>query len=169
MNQETARSAAVNQADLERYHSDAHSLASAEEKYAYYLLAIAAAAVAYAMERTTNVTIHWTDSLLGLAVLCWALSFWAGCRNRQHRLSTDARNFGTALMQRMGEAELASGVAGPQTEHVRQLIDQFVATEHAASNKTAREALSCYGWQFRLLVLGGVFFMIWHIAGMFLR
>ena len=48
-------------------------------KYAYFLLAAAAAAIAYALDKILEGQRHQLDCIAGLAVALWMTSFWVGC------------------------------------------------------------------------------------------
>ncbi len=51
-----------------------------QEKYTYFLLAGAGAAIAFAVTQSQTATLTWSKLPLDLAVLSWAFSFYAGCR-----------------------------------------------------------------------------------------
>ena len=55
-------------------------LTSAQGKYAYFLLAAAASAIALAVNQTAGEPLKRHQAFLGIAVLCWGLSFYFGCR-----------------------------------------------------------------------------------------
>jgi hypothetical protein len=58
--------------ELHKAHRDS------AEKYIYFLLAAAGAAIAFAATQTQSATLTWIKLPLGLAVLCWGMSFSAG-------------------------------------------------------------------------------------------
>ena len=72
-------------------------LVEVQSKYTYFLLAVAASAIALAVQRTTGSPLTSNMMPLGLAVACWAGSFFAGCRNRAYFSSTLYAN--AALLQ----------------------------------------------------------------------
>jgi hypothetical protein len=80
----------------EQIHKQLHE---SQSKYTYFLLAAAASGIAFAVQRTTGRQIDWSMLLLGLAVLSWAISFFAGCRNRQYFHSTLIANFNLILVE----------------------------------------------------------------------
>jgi hypothetical protein len=51
-----------------------------QDKYTYFLLAAAGAAIAFAVTQSQAATLTWSKIPLALAVLSWAFSFYAGCR-----------------------------------------------------------------------------------------
>lgn len=49
---------------------------TAQDKYTYFILAAAGAAIAFALNQTHDATLSWFKLPLGAAVLCWGLSFF---------------------------------------------------------------------------------------------
>ncbi len=72
--------------DLVKHLSN--KLSETQTKYTYFLFAVAASAIAFSIQRTTGETLSWCQIPLGLAVVCWAGSFFSGCRNRAYFGST---------------------------------------------------------------------------------
>src|SRR6266566_1836679 len=64
--------------ELFRLHRDEQS------KYVYFILAAAAGGIALAVRVTAEATLHWSLIPLGVAVLCWGLSFVHGCLQLQY-------------------------------------------------------------------------------------
>lgn len=56
------------------------TLRSIQDKYTYFLLAAAGAAIGLALTQTKGLSLNWSQFPLGLAVLNWGLSFFFGCR-----------------------------------------------------------------------------------------
>ena len=52
-----------------------------QEKYTYFLLAVTASAIAFAVQKTSGLKLTWSMVPLGLAVVLWGLSFYFGCKN----------------------------------------------------------------------------------------
>jgi len=132
-------------------------LAETQSKYTYFLLAVAASAIALSVQRTTGLPLSSSVIPLGLAVACWAGSFFAGCRNRGYFSSTLYAN--AALLQvqdgtHPGVPRHPDAVAAA-AEGVRE------AAEHNSSMANFWGHL-----QFRLLVLGAICFFVWHIIEM---
>jgi len=57
---------------------------NSQEKYDYFLMTFAAAAIAFAVHQTSGMTLNRFMVILGIAVILWAISFLAGCRRRQY-------------------------------------------------------------------------------------
>ncbi len=74
-------------------------LNEAQHKYTYFLLAVAASAIALVVQRTTDRSLDGSLILLGFAVLSWAASFGAGCRNRAFFMSTLYANVSLLQLQ----------------------------------------------------------------------
>jgi hypothetical protein len=53
------------------------------EKYVYYILAITAASVAFSVNLTKDSSLNIIQIPLGLAILCWANSFYSGLQQIQ--------------------------------------------------------------------------------------
>jgi hypothetical protein len=132
-------------------------LAEAQSKYTYFLLAVAASAIALVVQRTTGQPLNWNMIPLGLAIACWAGSFFAGCRNRAYFSSTLYAN--AALLQIQDgthpNVPLHPDAVKAASQGVRE------AAEHNSSMANFWGHL-----QFRLLVLGAACFLVWHIIEM---
>ena len=61
--------------ELHKQHREGQS------KYTYFLLAVAASAVAFAVQKTTGMKLSWSMTPLGLAAISWGFSFYCGCKN----------------------------------------------------------------------------------------
>ncbi len=141
--------------DLEKYLSK--QLVEAQTKYTYFLLAIAASAIALVVRRTTGSSLDWNMLLLGASVLFWAISFFAGCRSR---LSYNSSVYGN-----MELVKLQSG-KHPQAQNNEDLIEAGVQVIRDTFKKNQSKLNFWVNIQFRLLVLGAIFFLAWHIVEM---
>lgn len=65
--------------DLEKTLYTTHR--SIQDKHVYFLLAAAGAAIGFAFTQTTGAVLHWSQAPLGVALCCWGLSFYCGCRH----------------------------------------------------------------------------------------
>lgn len=141
--------------DLKKHISN--QLAEAQSKYTYFLLAIAASAIALVVQRTTGKALNWNMLPLALAVICWAGSFFAGCRNRAYFSSTLYAN--AALLQ------IQDGTHPGIPSHPDAVRAASEGVREAAESNSSM-ANSWGHWQFRLLVLGAILFLVWHILEM---
>jgi hypothetical protein len=140
--------------ELHRQHHQEQS------KYTYFLLAAAASAVAFAIQKTSGAKLSLSMIPLGFATLSWGLSFYCGCRNLLWVQVTVYANY--SLLQ------LKSGIHPNQPADPKecQIAEQGV---RLAIEENIESAASHGKWQFRLLILGAVFFLAWHILDMVLR
>jgi hypothetical protein len=132
-------------------------LAEAQSKYTYFLLAVAASSIALVVQRTTGRPLDWNMIPLGLAVTCWAGSFFAGCRNRGYFSSTLYAN--AALLQ------VQDGTHPDVPTHPDAVAAAAQGVKAAAEHSSSMA--NFWGHlQFRLLVIGAVCFMVWHVIEM---
>ena len=132
-------------------------LHEAQNKYVYFHLAVAASAIALAVQKTAGSPLAWSQLPLGLAVLSWAASFFSGCRNRSFFASTIYANLSMVSVQDGSHPDTPQHpeLAKAACEGIRKAADSNIAS------------MSFWGKaQSRLLVLGAVFFLIWHVMDM---
>lgn len=131
-----------------------------QDKYTYFLLAVTASAVAFAVQKTSDITITWSLFPLGLAVLLWGISFFFGCKNLLWVQTSIYSNY--SLLQ------LQKGVHPEQPDHP-QMLEAAIAGVRSALESNVNN-VQFYGvWQFRLLIAGAVFFLAWHVLEIVLR
>ena len=136
------------------------ALRVSQERYNYFLLAVAASAIALSVQFTRDYS--YTPALipLGLAVLCWSGSFYSGCRRVEYVNSTIFANL-TALVTEAGlNEEVGKNV---------HLIEAATRGIRQAAESNSESASNLGASQFRLLVLGGAFFIVWHLVEMGVR
>ena len=118
-----------------------------QAKYAYFLLAVAASAVGFAVQKTTGVGMQWSQLPLAVATGLWGTSFFFGCR---HLLRSQvALVVNSDFLKYQNQPGLAADARSAMTEH-------------------ADAAMFYKKWQFRLLMIGAVSFLFWHVLEMFL-
>ncbi len=135
----------------------AQQLHECQGKYVYFLLGVAAAAIALSVQRTTGSPLTWRLMLLGLAVLSWAGSFFAGCRNRAH--------FSAGLYSNLAFLQLQDG-SHPQLPSRPELVAAACEGVRQAAEQNFSSGSFWTNLQFRLLVLGAVLFLAWHVFEM---
>jgi hypothetical protein len=136
--------------ELYKTHSEGH------EKYTYFLLAAAGAAIAFAVTQTQTATLTLSKIPLGLAIGCWALSFFAGCRQIQRNQSIVLQNYQFLRMQEGMHPEFP-----PHPQLVQAISEQL--------EEQTKESGKWGAWQFRFLITGAVFYITWHVFEMYLR
>lgn len=130
-----------------------------QSKYTYFLLAVAASALAFSVQKTTGQKLSWSMLPLGIADLCWGLSFFLGCKYVSWDQATKYCNFSMLQLQ--------SGTHPGQPTDPQRLAAAIAGLRDATgSNLTI--AQRCSFWQFRLLVYGAVLFLLWHVIEMYL-
>jgi hypothetical protein len=131
-----------------------------QDAYTYFLLAAAASALAFAVQKTTDLKLGWSMAPLGAAALSWGLSFYFGCKN--------VTWVQTALQANMALLQLKSGSHPKQPSHPQE-VGAALSGVTQALNHNVEKAYFYATWQFRTLIAGGILFLAWHIAEMYLR
>lgn len=128
-----------------------------QQKYIYFLLAADVACVALSVKRTTSMPLQWAMIPLGLATICWMVSFWAGCRM--------LREHGSALLNNIQLIRVNKGThpgagTNPEAQRIgREKLEQFIERSGASAVLLGKA-------QFILLVAGALFYVAWHITEM---
>lgn len=136
------------------------ALRSAQDRYDYFLMAAAGAAVAFALTQTREEALSLSHIPLGGALLCWGISFFFGCRHLL--LVNDALWWnGQMLMVRSGNHP----VSGQNIYAIQIAAEYFKKVHHQISDKAGRFA----NWQFILFIVGGIFYVAWHVLEMAMR
>lgn len=131
-----------------------------QDKYTYFLLAVAASAVAFSVQKTSGLKMAWSMIPVGLAVLAWGVSFFFGCKNLLWVQASISANFSLLHLQR--------GIHQEQPAH-HQESEVAIRGVKSALDKNMDMAAYYAKGQFLLLVLGALFFLAWHITEMLLR
>ena len=127
-----------------------------QDKYTYFLLAAAGAAIAFAVTQSQTATLTWSKLPLAVAVLSWAFSFYAGCRQLRDVANVMQANYDMLRVQEGLHPQF------PSHPQVVEIIEEAVRD---LADKTGRWG----AWQFRFLILGAVFYVLWHVTEMALR
>jgi hypothetical protein len=141
--------------DIQKHLST--QLSEAQSKYIYFLLAAAASAITLVVQRTTGCCLNWNMLPLGVAVLCWAISFYAGCQNRLKFNSTLSANI-LFLNAYYNFPENISTSAKEDSDDLRKIQELVEGESYKAKCWADR--------QFKYLVAGAIFFLMWHIIEM---
>ena len=166
---------AISIPDKGELHSLNREIGAAEDQYVYFLLATASAAMFVAAQRTSAVGFHKSQLLLALAVAFWIASFVFGCWNRhldirKATLSLSALLIG--LMQpiirlKVGPEKVAENPE--QFEDAMEMVETLRKKLDSDSDVAHDVCRVLYRWQFRLLVAGGFFYLLWHLYDMSIR
>jgi hypothetical protein len=133
---------------------------TAQDKYTYFLLAAVGAAIGLAINQTQGSTLSWSQAPLAVAVLCWGLSFFFGCRHLKY-VSSNLYANANLLKVQSGEH--------PEVGHHPQLMAAASEGILQAFEANARRAVRSSTMQFRFLVAGAIFYIAWHVLEMWLR
>jgi len=130
------------------------------DKYDYWLLAVAASAIALAVHDTENATLQWSQMPLGCAVILWGISFFFGCR----------KQIGTqlALGAHDTKLQIQSGIF-PATSTDANNIRFGVQTVTTWLNENEDRLRRAKRAQFGTLIAGCICFLGWHVLTMALR
>lgn len=136
--------------ELHKAHRDG------QEKYIYFLLASGGAAVAFAITQTTEATLSITKIPLGLAVLCWGLSFYCGCKQLLQTSNILQQNYEMLRVQAGLNPEF------PPHPQIITIIRDAIGEQIKKSGQWGRR-------QFLLLLAGAFFYVVWHVLEMYFR
>lgn len=133
---------------------------TAQDKYVYFLLAAAGAAIGFAVSQTQGAKLSCSQIPLGFAVGLWAFSFFFGCKHLGYVASTLFANMALLKVEAGEHPEVGThpGYMAAASEGIRSAIE-------SNSDWASRFAR----WQFGSLVLGAIFYLGWHIYEMWLR
>jgi len=131
-----------------------------ENKYTYFMLAVGASAIAFSVEKTTGLKLSWSMLPLGMAVICWGVSFYCGCKNVHWVQISILANYNLLQLQK--------GVHEKQPNHP-QLLEVAISKVNSALESNINNATLYAKWQFNALIIGAGFFLVWHIMEMIIR
>lgn len=141
---------------------------AAKDRYTYYLLAIAAAAIGFAANQTSGQALRFDHFLLGFAVLFWGFSFYFGCQNRLHHISYLDNSFWRSALTTVAEHELAEKGGTVPPEAVT-LIAEAIDGIGAQAESDSVSGSDFFLYQYRTLLLGTGLYVCWHIWDMALH
>jgi hypothetical protein len=147
----------MSEEDLREVH---RQLRLSQDKYSYFLLAGAGAAVGLATNQTHGTAVAWSQIPLAIAVLCWGLSFFFGCQHLRYVSSSLYANAALLKIQSGKHPEYNTNpeIAAAATEGIRMAFE----SNSDNANKLGH-------WQFRFLIIGALFYIAWHVLEMVLR
>lgn len=128
-----------------------------QEKYDYFLMSVAAAAIAFAVHRTSEMSLDWFMIILGIAILLWSISFIAGCRRRNYIGSNFYANMDFLRVQN-GEHPKVGGHPERINAASKGIIN---AMEHNSACASFWADVQLYS-----LIAGAVIFILWHVIKM---
>ena len=134
-------------------------LSSAQEKHAYFLLAAAGSAIGFTLTQTKTEALSFFHIPLGLAIVCWGLSFFTGLQFIKYRNSSTYLNF--IYLQHTRKL----GGLG-QTAEVQKL-KTIIENDFKDGTEQQGKKQGFYGLvQSTTLLLGATLYVIWHVIKM---
>ncbi len=124
------------------------------EKHNYFLLAAAGTCIGYALTQSKGLVLSEDLTALGGALLCWALSFWMGCRQAGAAVSVVYTNMVMVKVQQGEDPD-----AGRHPEAIQlgvQMLREVV-------DKHNKKLIFATKWQHRFLLVGVVFYVGWQV------
>ncbi len=123
-------------------------------------MAIAASAIAFSIQKVENRIFEWSLLPLGFAILSWGISFYFGCKHILYKTSSLSINY-----ELYRTADGRSNDIPNDPKFVNMKMEVLRSSFETNSKKASK-----YGnRQFKLVVLGGIFFILWSIIEMYLR
>lgn len=123
---------------------------SAKQRHVYFLLSIAAAAIAFSLSQTHAIPIHPSQMPLALAIFAWAVSFFLGCRaERSHIRYTQAQ---VTFFREFDTTENSDNETNAENQ------DRL----HKQREKSEAQAQH----QFITLLIGAALYITWHVFEM---
>ena len=145
------------------------AIETATDKYVYFLLATAAACIAYGMQRTSTSSFNYVDLVLFAAWACWAVSFWYGTQNRMADIRRGAMALWRPFFPLALKADTIKNPSNPNLAKAREVMESFLKDfDESASNESKKKQAS-FDNQFWFLVYGAILFTAWHVVGMLRR
>lgn len=129
-------------------------LNDSQDKFAYFSLAVAASAIAYALQKTEGKLISWSLLPLALSVLSWLYSFFLGCQWLKSKSHVLYLNYQLLEVQ-----EGTHNLTGTNREAQQIGIETLSSLMNKISDKAAKN-LSRH---LTLIILGVVFFVVWYV------
>jgi hypothetical protein len=143
------------------------------QKYIYFLLASSGAGIFVGLNQTNGLSLNCSQIPMFLGFISWGVSFYFGCKSIETLSELDSNSL--AVLGGIAGA-LASVLETDEPDVFKaELLQEafeidfpkleFWKQEKAISEKLCLSQL----WQFRFLILGGCFYICWHIFEMYLR
>ena len=145
---------------MDSAQQERQNLLNTQRRDTYFLLAAASAALAFALNQTQGSAVTWSQIPLAIAVACWGLSFFSGCRYAQYLASTLYAS--CVRFQVMSGQHPDCGTHPQKMQAAVEGISQAIDSNSEIANRIGKR-------QFRLLVCGGLFYIVWHVLEMALR
>lgn len=131
-----------------------------QDKFTYFLLAVAASAIAFSIQKISDRIITESLMLLGVALLFWGISFYFGCLNIKYVSSTIYANYGLIQTKNGKNKEIPNN---------QQYIAAAAEGIESAMQSNAQKAGKYSNWQFKMLIWGAIAYITWQVIEMLIR
>lgn len=128
---------------------------ASQDKYTYFLLAAAAAAIGFVVQKSDGSVLTWWLLPAGFSVICWCVSFYYGCRYIELLQSCFSANYEFRLLQIGNHPEQPSNPL---------FIEAALNGTQSGMQRLANTASNAGKYQFRWLVCGAALFLLWRIS-----
>ena len=125
----------------------------AVDKYVYFLLAAAGAAIGFAIQKVDNRLFSYSLIPLGLSVLCWVISFYSGCNCIKNKNMATESN-----LLAMTQYDFTNNLSREDQIKSINLYSKFMTRSKRFSD-----------YQFNFLVIGVILYIFWSILEMYIR
>lgn len=133
---------------------------AAQEKYIYFLMAVAGSGIGFAIVQTKVEKLAYHHSLWGTSILLWALSFLCGLQFVEHLISSTFQNANYLGFKR----ELAQCPV-----EQRKSLEVDGSKAYKTTMNRHQQSMEFFGkWQMYLLLLGVLFYVVWHVYRMYI-
>lgn len=133
-----------NNFDINTQYKEVNNL---RNRYSFFLLAITASAIAFSTKQVDDRAFELQLVPLGITIILWLLSFYFGCKHIEYGHKLDKCIFMLAVQQRNNEVTIKE--------------EALITGSELVDNSFKR--------QFKTLVLGAIFYIIWQIIEMYIR
>jgi hypothetical protein len=142
-----------------------------EDKYTYFLLAIAASAIAFSMQQVHDRPFSFGLIPLALSVLLFGFSFYFGCKNLQY---ISINLFDEFELNKVIHGEFDFDNLSDSPEHLKQPNHpDFIESASKGLKRAIKEINNkIYKFsqrQFFFLIAGAVSYVLWNIVEMWIR
>lgn len=149
------------QQHLRQYEHVNDQLRAGQMRYPYFLLAVAASAIAFSVSQTEGAAASLWHVPLAAAIVCWLMSFFFGCRHLWYTNWALTKN----VVMLQVESGMFPGSQGLSNDHRKEIVGKLRKEVNEKSNVAGKFV----EWQFWLLVCGAILFLGWHTSGMIRR
>lgn len=125
---------------------------AAQEKYIYFLLAVSASAIGYAITQLKVEPFNLNHIAFGISILLWALSFMCGLKFIEFTADSTFKN----MLYLSFKRELKN------SPNYAELVSNYKSDLYEKSEATMKRLALYGGLQSNLLLLGALSYICWH-------